>query len=353
MASHFLPVRIPLAAAAAGYWAVQKTREKAYQRRILTGRKAPIPVVSIGNILMGGSGKTPFVIYLGEMIQDRGRKPAVVSRGYMGRYRDPCLVVGDGTSDGPLVDPSVSGEEPFLIAGRLPQVPVLVGRRRIDPVLEAYRRFGSDLIILDDGFQHLALRRDVDIVLITGSEDCMFPLGRLREPFSALERADILVLVGKDAEVPRRAASYVRGLPVFRCTQVPLDLETAHGSDRLEDYSAAEVLLVSGIANPFRFRLTSMELGWQVTEHLVFPDHYCLTEAELRGILAKAGKALVVVTEKDWVKLPAWFKQTGQVAALRIGIVMDEEQAFWKTLNDHLERRAEAKGCRGASQRPS
>jgi tetraacyldisaccharide 4'-kinase len=330
---------IALSLPAAGYYSVQRIREEAYRAGILESQAAGLPVVSVGNILLGGSGKTPFVIYLAEMLHGRGFRPVVVSRGYRGSYQARHLVVSDGRSGVPLVEPELCGDEPFLIARRLPYVPVLVGRRRIEPVTAAGLLFRPDLVILDDGFQHLPLQRDADIVLLNGTEDRMFPLGRLREPMSALKRADIAVLVGEDATVPEPAKQYLRDIPVFRCRQVPLSVETSEGSLPVDHYADRDVSLVSGIASPERFRHTANKLGWRVNEHLVFPDHYCLTETEIRDIHSRAGALPIVVTEKDWVKLPARVKESGRLAALRIGIVMDDEDAFWSRLVMRLPER--------------
>ena len=188
----------------------------------LSQRKAPVPVISVGNLLLGGAGKTPFVIFLAGMLKNRGLKPAVVSRGYRGTSRAPYLVVGDGSSGEPLVGPDVCGDEPYLIAKRLPDVPVIVGRKRIYPVRAAHELFGCNVVVLDDGFQHLPLKRDADIVLLNGSEDHMFPWGRLREPLSALRRADIVMLMARGT-IPASAVDYVRG-PVFNCHATSLRL---------------------------------------------------------------------------------------------------------------------------------
>jgi len=333
MSSGLSPVNAILSFPAAGYFAVQKVREKAYGWRVLSQRKAPVPVISVGNLLLGGTGKTPFVIFLAGMLKNRRLKPAVVSRGYRGTNRAPYQVVGDGSSGEPLVGPDVCGDEPYLIAKRLPDVPVIVGRKRIDPVRAAHELFGCNVVVLDDGFQHLPLKRDADIVLLNGSEDHMFPWGRLREPLSALRRADMVVLM-TGGTIPASAVDYVRG-PVFTCHPLPSGL--ASGAN-LQSYAPAdtlserEVILASGIANPERFRETAEKLGWIVVDHYSFPDHHRFTDKELRAILDRAAGLPVVVTEKDWVKLPAWFKELDQVAALRIEMVLDDEEAFWTAI---------------------
>jgi tetraacyldisaccharide 4'-kinase len=294
-----------------------------------------MPVISVGNLLMGGSGKTPFVIRLAQLLSAAGRSPAVVSRGYRGTNRAPYLVVGDGASSAPLVSPSVSGDEPFLIARSLPHVPVLVGARRIHPVRAAGDLFGSDVVILDDGFQHLPLLRNADIVLLTGREDRMFPLGALREPFSALSRADVVVLVGPHAKLPPGAAEYVSEVPAFTCAHVPLHLENADGARRPpEELAGREVVLMSGIAHPDRFRRTAEEVGWRVRDHFTFPDHHVPNVRELERIVSDAGGAEIVVTEKDWVKLPDRFRLSGRISSLSISMVIEREDEFLRVLDE-------------------
>lgn len=317
-----------------GYYAVQKIREKAYENGLFSSAKANIPVISIGNLLMGGSGKTPAVIFLADMLFREGLKPVIVSRGYRGRYREPFLVVSDGIGPHPTAGPDVAGDEPYLIARRLPHIPVVVGRKRIHPVRAAIERFQGNVVILDDGFQHLALKRDTDIVLINGLEDRMFPLGRLREPFSALRRADILVLMGRTSSIPPSACKHARRLPVFRCEQIASGLMQDFSTTLISPavYKGRPVLLASAIANAGRFCDLALELGWNPVEHKVFADHHVFTDIELQGILEDAGGAPVVVTEKDWVKLPEWFKNTGRAAALRIELVFEQQEAFLRTV---------------------
>ena len=329
------------AAPAACYHAVQKIRAEAYRWRILRSRKAAIPVLSVGNLLMGGSGKTPFTIYLAGLLLKMGFRPAIVSRGYRGSNRERFLVVSDGRSGEPLVGPSVSGDEPFLMAKRLPKIPVLVGRKRIHAVEAAAKLFGCNVVVLDDGLQHLQLERDLDIALLDGTEDHMFPMGRLREPMSALARADIVVLVGS-ASMPGSAARYAHDVPVFRCRPVPTDLRKDLGSgDSLEvsELAGQEVVLVSGIANPERFTRTAEGLRWLAQDHLVYPDHHVFSDAELTRILSRRPGAVIVTTEKDWVKLPEWCTKTEKVLALRIDIRMEDEDALRASLRRTLGAR--------------
>jgi tetraacyldisaccharide 4'-kinase len=325
---------------AAGYHAVQKLRETAYKWGLLVGSQPPVPVVSVGNILLGGSGKTPFVIYLAELLRNKGMRPAVVSRGYRGTYRDDYLVVGRGDSSSPVAGPAEAGDEPFLIALRLRDIPVIVGRKRMHPVRAAQELCSCDVVILDDGFQHLALKRTVDIVLLNGSEDCMFPLGGLREPLSALDRAHVVILTGQDASVPRGAERYIQGKPLFRCRLGPVSLygEGDPGTLSPDSLRDRDVFLLSAIAHPERFTGTARDLGWKVLEHLSFRDHHSFTDGELKEALQRGRGAPLVVTEKDWVKLPEWFRRTEDVFALRIAVALDEEETFLSTLLNLIGR---------------
>ncbi len=310
------------------YYGVQKSRELAYRAGIFHGARAPVPVVSVGNILMGGSGKTPFTIFLAELALRNGMRPAIVSRGYKGTYRAAFLAVGDGRSPYPLVDPTMAGDEPWLMAWRLPRVPVLVGRKRIEPATAAAQHFGCDMVILDDGFQHLGLHRDLDIVLLDGSEDHMFPRGRLREPVSALRRADLICFSGF-GDLPGRR--YIGDKPVFRYRIQAVRLRIGGESPTICDpcvFASREVVLVSGIANPHRFRRTAEELQWRVREHLIFPDHHAFSEQDLALIRENSRDTRIVFTEKDWVKLPGWFKKEPDVAALGVSAVVDDEELF-------------------------
>ncbi|MGO9123151.1 MAG: tetraacyldisaccharide 4'-kinase [Desulfomonilaceae bacterium] len=326
---------------AACYHAVQKARAQAYLWRILQSREAGVPVLSVGNLLMGGSGKTPFTICLAGLLQKQGFHPGIVSRGYGGSNREKFLVVSDGSSGRPLVGPSVSGDEPFLMAQRLPKVPVLIGRKRFHAVEAAQKLCGCDVVVLDDGFQHMQLARDMDIVLLNGTEDRMFPLGRLREPISGLARADLVVLVGSSASIPESADHCLTGLPAFRCCSIPVALvNDLSGEETVaaSHYANQEVVLLSGIASPERFRRTAEDLQWRVLDHLIYPDHHVFSDDELMSILTRWAGDPIVTTEKDWVKLPEWFKKADRVLALRVAMAMEEEDAFWNVLQETIGR---------------
>jgi tetraacyldisaccharide 4'-kinase len=322
--------RVPLlfAVPAAGYYAVQTIRAQFYGCGLIKQKEPPIPVVSVGNVLLGGSGKTPFVLYLAELLRREGFKPAVISRGYKGSNRHDYLVVNDGRSGGPLVGPFVAGDEPYLIANRVREIPVIIGRKRIHPVRAAFELFHCDVAVLDDGFQHLPIARQLDIVLVNGSEDSMFPLGRLREPLSALRRADVVMLAGIDS-VPEGVAKYVSHAKVFRCRFEAAVIENTQDSYQCSLLKGANVVLSSAIAGPERFRRTA-------DHHWVFRDHHTFAESELVEIAKEAGDRPIVVTEKDWVKLPEWFRRKDRVFSLRIKTVVENEEEFLTVLNRAL-----------------
>jgi len=320
-----------------GYSLVQSTWRKIHESGLAESFKSSIPVVSVGNIAIGGTGKTPFVIYLTEELLKMGFNPCVVSRGYKGAYTEEMVVVHDGVSVNPEMDPGYVGDEPFLMARALAgKSPVIVGKDRHRCVEFAAANLMCDIALLDDGFQHLRLRRDVDIVLLSGQEDQMFPLGILREPISALSRADFLIL-NENADIYSRKIRYLlSSLKPYRFRSFPVclsgdDNREAKPSSYLKDQ---ETLLVSAIANPQRFRRMAENLEWKITNHLIYRDHHVYRSTDLTRMIREASGSYIVFTEKDWVKLPREFQQRDEVYFLRIGIELSESELF---LNELLE----------------
>ncbi len=293
--------------------------------------KAPIPVISIGNIAMGGTGKTPFVMYVTELLVERGFRPCVVSRGYKGSYTTGYVIVKDVGNSAPKVDAALVGDEPFLIASGVDQkAAVMVGRDRLQCVTYAAEHMGCDVAVLDDGFQHLRLKRDLDIVLLSGQEDHMFPLGILREPFSALGRADLIVVNQNQEIVCPRIKNFLSHREHFKFKSVPLALNGADSSSSMvpESLKNENVLLVSGIAAPERFIKMAQSLEWSVMDHLVYRDHHNFASRDLDRIVNAAKGAWIVFTEKDWVKLRPEFQARRDVLFLRIGIQLENDEIF-------------------------
>lgn len=277
-------------------------------------RRLPVPVLSVGNVSVGGSGKTPFVEMLARRLRDRGERVVIILRGYRGSSTKPIVV-----SDGHRIrcEPPAAADEAYLLARHLPGVAVLTGADRYRVGEVALEEVECSVIILDDGFQHLRLHRDLDIVLVDSMNPLgygrLLPSGLLREPPEAIGRADLVVMshadVGRDADRAERAIrQYAPAAPIVRATHQPVALvdgrnETTAGLDRL---LGQRLLAVSGIANPSRFEAALVRLGAHVAAHRIFPDHHRYTPADLKNIYAAAegvGASMVVTTEKDMVKL--------------------------------------------------
>lgn len=322
------------------YEVVQRSWATAHASGLLTEKKAPIPVISVGAIAIGGSGKTPVTMFIAGKLKAFGYSPVICSRGYKGAYRGSYCVVSNGRSSTPLVTPKISGDEPYLMASRLETVPVVVARRRIDAVRASVERLDCDVAILDDGFQHLGLYRNINLVLLNAQKDWMFPRGRLREPFGALNRADAILLSGSAEELPPEAKGPIGKKPVFKMVQEADSI--IHGVDHEESsldlFKDRAVFLVSGIANPERFEKMSRQLGWDVVEHAIFRDHERVSDDDLAGLISRAGNQPIVLTEKDWVKAPEWFRRLSNSYYLRIKVSIEHEPEFLQLLIESVQK---------------
>jgi tetraacyldisaccharide 4'-kinase len=323
-----------------GFGAAVRVRTLLYEKHFLSVSRASIPVVSIGNLRVGGSGKTPLALWLAERVQAAGRRPAIVTRGYGGRAREaPTLIVPramleevKGKLESAAAEiigfdeardlPRDLGDEARLLALRT-LAPVVVAPERLEGC-EIAARIGCDLALLDDGFQHRRLHRDLDIVL-TSFDDArarLLPAGPLREGLSGLARADLLVATDEHAPTGR--------CPVFRQRQVAVGLVAEvglHASlEPLDVLRGREIVGVAGIARPERFLDLLAQAGAkQVCVPFLFPDHHAFGAADLKDIArAAAGRYTVVTTEKDLVKLRGDAPPSMPLLALRIDLVIDD-----------------------------
>ena len=283
------------------------------------------PVISIGGIGMGGAGKTPMVRFLAEKLKARGYNPAILTRGYRRESTGSITTLAAGAT-APV---AVTGDEPqmFLRDGFAP-VGIGADRYRVGCLMED--RFRPDVFLLDDGFQHARLHRDVDLVLIDGLDPLaggeVFPLGSLREPLSALRRASAFVITRTDGGGVRHTlAQYNPGAPVFQSRVIPLhwvDARTgAHQS--LESLKQAPVSAFCGLANPDAFWATLSALGFAPTGQTVFADHHRYTASEIRQL----GDSVLLTTEKDAINLPEHIAP-GSIFWLKIGIEIDNDAAL-------------------------
>jgi len=306
----------PLALRLAGglYGIAVRARAAAYDRGALAARRLPVPCVSVGNLSVGGTGKTPLVAWVVEQLLAAGALPAVVSRGYRGSERGPARVPATGGA----ADAARFGDEPALLAARFPQVPVVVGRDRHAAGMLAAKGAGATVVVADDAFQHRRLARDLDIVVIDAARGLgngrMLPAGPLRETPAALARAGAVVLnrVGAAAQADRLRSSLARLAP--RAILAESELVFA-GWRQARDGAAAElppgtgVYAFCGIGNPASFRRTLEGQGLRILGWEAFRDHHPYRAGELERLAraaAAAGAGAAVTTAKDAVRIPRW-----------------------------------------------
>jgi tetraacyldisaccharide 4'-kinase len=296
-------------------------RNALYDRRWLGSRSLQGPVISVGNVSAGGSGKTPFVILLGELLKERGIGFDVLSRGY-GRKTRGVLLVDPGGS------PRDFGDEPLLIARRL-QAPVVVGEDRYEAGRFAEARFGPQIHLLDDGFQHRGLARDFEIVLVTPDDarDRLLPTGRLREPLRSLQRADAVVL--SSGALPESFP--VEGKTVWR---VRRGIVTQNVPPR--------PVVFCGIARPRNFRLQLRAAGIDPAAEAFFRDHHAYTEKDIRDLLqlqlrSEAGG--FVTTEKDAVNLGGYLAALAPLAAVPVKMELADAANAVDTMLRMIEER--------------
>ena len=287
------------------YGAVGVLRVALYRAGIFSSYRAPVPVVSVGNLAAGGTGKTPLVDWLVREQLRRGRRVAVVSRGYGGSVVRGVGVVSVG--GGPLLAPEVCGDEPYLLSRRNPEALILVARRRAEGVRMAVERFGAELILLDDGFQHLAVRRDLDLVLLDArcplGNGRPLPAGLLREFSSALNRGDLFLLSrcpSPGALVPPVPGPLMTSRHRLAAEAVALD----GGNLPLAQLRGLRGVAFAGIADPAAFFTDLQQAGLDLTATVAFADHTGYDEVALARLgAASAGADYLVTTEKDGVKL--------------------------------------------------
>lgn len=296
------------------YRGVVAARGAAFNRGWLRREGLGIPVISVGNLSFGGTGKTPTVIALVRDLVRLGRRPAVLSRGYRRHSRDLVVVMGPHPKQG--VDEV--GDEPLEMARRLPGVPIVVDADRVRGGREALR-LGADVVVLDDGFQHRRLERDLDLVLLDAGDPWaggrLPPLGRLREPLRSLQRASA-VLVTKVpenwqpvvADIRTRVARIAPDLPLIAVRmylqRVRLPDEGWQGPEVLK---GQRVFAFAGLGRPAGFSTHLEDAGAEVAAYRWFPDHHRYTADDIETVLAEAAavNAVPVTTAKDAVKLPS------------------------------------------------
>ena len=281
-------------------------------------------VISLGNVTVGGTGKTPTAQHLAREISDMGYRVAILNRGYRAKWRGEVGIVSDGHTL--KMDAEKEGDEAFMLAKHLPNVPVLIGAQRAVTGRYAIEHFGAEVAILDDGYQHWQLERDMDILLVDAvnvfGNGYLLPRGTLREPLSHIDRADVCLMTKVDQAAPGAIAHIWETFRSYN--QDGLILESIHQprqfvrlSDWYEDIAAGgvpvtemegkKVLAVSAIGNPASFEQTLADLGIEMVESMRYPDHHDYGERDMAEVLYRAetlGVEAIVITEKDAVKVP-------------------------------------------------
>ncbi|MCB2226306.1 MAG: tetraacyldisaccharide 4'-kinase [Desulfarculaceae bacterium] len=310
---------------AAGAW----LDHTSYDLGLRPVKRLPVPVIGVGNLAVGGTGKTPLVMAVVQALESLGLPAGVISRGY-GRKESKPLLVSDGETI--MADAAEAGDEPLLLARRL-GAPVAVGAERYAAGLLLLERCGQRVLVGDDLFQHRGLHRDLNLLALDASDPLagghLLPRGRLREPANALARADAVVLTrAADAEQGRLAAERLawrlEGKPVLSCAHVITGLENAlDAGPAPEDWQGAPVLAFCGLANPASFHAALREAGLTVLELKSFGDHHRFAPEEISNLWDRAATLsarALVCSGKDAVRLPAELPPDAAIWSTRLGL---------------------------------
>jgi len=296
------------------YRAAVYLRRIFYKLHFFKREKISCPVISVGNLTLGGTGKTPTVVQVAQLLKVNNRRPVVVSRGYGRKDEKEIIIVSDERSV--LVDVKTGGDEPVMIGSKLPGIPVVVGRDRYQAALLALQRFNPDVVVLDDGFQHIPLQRDIDIVLVDAGNPFgngkLFPAGILREPMNALERADAVLItnsdIGTDVGKLKETIRLHTPARIFTARPVPVGLIDLRGADikPLANIRGTRVLALSGIARPDSFTAMLKSIGADIAAVCTYPDHFDYQKSDLEAVFRKAADekiSTIITTEKDAIRI--------------------------------------------------
>ncbi len=339
-----------------------------YHTGILRTRKLPCPVICVGNLTTGGTGKTPAVIAITGIINkmgmprrktnvchpelDSGSQIAVLSRGYKRKSTVPILVVSDGKSI--LATPEESGDEPYLIASSVKNIRVVVGANRYKSGIHSVTHTGANIFILDDGYQHIQLHRDINILLIDASNPFgnghMLPRGILREPLNGISRAHCVIVTRANEAAKGSIAAIVRkynpDAPLFYASYKADDITDPDGlSYGVDTLYGKKVFIFSGIANPESFRKSVENIGGTVVGESSYPDHYWYSNDDLRAIIKDASDLsaeAVITTTKDAVRLHGlslYDKTGGEVKLLILHVEMIIEEGFMRWIKEAMSEK--------------
>ena len=296
------------------YGLIMKVREQLYTKNVFKQENPGVPVVSVGNLVLGGTGKTPTVIHLAKMLKTFGLKPAIISRGFGGQSKKSVNVVSDGESI--LMNAVSAGDEPVLIARSLPDIPVVTGKKRILPCKYAVTQFGVNIIILDDGFQHMGVTRDINLVLFDAStlagNSRIFPAGPLREPISALKRTTAFLISGQHKGNKNRSESFAdllrskfENIPVFIANYSHPTLVDANDKP-VSAHKVKDAYVFCAIANPDRVSNTLENINVNIVGSTPYKDHTPYNQRQITALCEQASLVnaqYLITTTKDFVKV--------------------------------------------------
>jgi tetraacyldisaccharide 4'-kinase len=347
--SCYRPVKVIASILSFFYLGVINFRNWFYDHKIFNEVKLPCPVISVGNITVGGTGKTPCVIMLAQMLQTNGFKPAILSRGYGGRSVHSVNIVSDG--DKILLDSATAGDEPYLMARELKSVPVITGAERIATGKAAINQFGANVLICDDAMQHRKIFRDLNLVLLDShslsGKDHVLPRGRLREPIKELKRAGAIILTRADetvqADTKIGELIKAKDIPVFKSIHRPKDIIKADfsGQQPVSVLARKKVYAFCGIAKPDSFHETLSSAGAQILSLDVFPDHHRYQKNELDKIktgFIDSRADYLVTTEKDATRLQSDPEFLKNLIVLRVEMkIKPSAQSFEKFVMEQIK----------------
>jgi tetraacyldisaccharide 4'-kinase len=344
----YSPVKIIAYVISFFYRLIINFRNWLYDHKILKEVTLPCPVISVGNITIGGTGKTPCVIMLAQMLQENGFKPAILSRGYGGKSIHPVNIVSDGHKI--LLDSETAGDEPFLIAQVLKGVPVITGAKRIVTGETAINQFRANVLICDDAMQHRKIFRDINLVLLDSQSllvnNHIFPRGRLREPITELKRASAFVLTRTDEsqQTNNSIEKLVRNenIPIFMSIHKPKDMVKGDYSAQwpISILAGKKVCAFCGIAKPDSFKKTLLDAGAQVLSFNIFPDHHRYNKNELEKIktgFIECRADFLISTQKDGTRFQEFSEFLNMIYMLRVEMeIIPSRESFKKFILGRL-----------------
>jgi tetraacyldisaccharide 4'-kinase len=326
------------------YSFIQFIRSALYRKKMLATRKLPRPVISIGNITVGGTGKTPTCASIAAMLLAKGMKVAVLSRGYGGTREGKTAIVSDGRTV--LLNAEECGDEPYLLASTIPGLMVIIGSDRYSAGMLAIKQLSPDIFLLDDGFQHLQLHRDLNILLLDYvkpfGNGWTLPAGLLREPVSSAKRADLIIHTRSPAKA--KPSKTVEGIPecVSRhelADARPLDGGMAVAFNKLKKN---RIIAFAGIAEPELFFESLRKLGLNLVATINFPDHADYNSSQISEIINRMqaeNADLLITTEKDGVKLKNLPQGlSSKIMLARLSLTIKDSRLLQEKLRNLLQK---------------